>query len=116
MTGAPEEEKTVDLTVRGRIVLGVVGIVAGLAVFGAGAQFTDWWWHGGPNPGTHDNVLTTNWPVWLAAPAWVLAIVTMVVSLVGGLALAVYTVALLIDGELRAVFLSGWARTFGAKR
>jgi len=59
-----------------------------------------------------NEVQSEGWPLWLAAPAWVLALAVTLALVVGGVALAVYVIAVTVDRELREDF---WGR-FVTKR
>jgi hypothetical protein len=136
-------EEEFDLSGWGRLVLGVLGVLIGLAMVGGGVQFTDWWINGVEDTVTSvscdydddddlyypedgrsverfqdetgawcartttplETYATTDWPLWLAAPAWVIALLLMVALCIGGLVLAFCTVMLTCDSVMRKGFL-----------
>jgi len=161
MSNRNEEE--FDLSGWGRLVLGVVGVIVGLGMVGAGVQFGDWWFTGAdettntvscdyddedgydeddddddvyyPEDGrlvvhfqdesgvwcartirSTETYLTTDWPLWLAAPSWVVTLVLLVGLCLGGLVLAFYTVVVVCDRVIRKQFLEWWVRVLAARK
>jgi len=135
----------VDLSVRGCLLLGIVGVLLGLAMIGGGVQLGGWWvggteitqtrvWCDDENEyayevGEYESIehyrdesgafcqrttekletyATTDWPVYLSAPAWVVATIVLMGLVLGGAFVVFYTIMVACDWDARQTFL-GWS-------